>query len=70
MRRDKMIDLANARVLDRLHNPAGIASSRGAGIPGIDQQRLMGRRDEQSGVATFDIDDIDVQRFRGPRLAP
>jgi hypothetical protein len=59
--RNQMIDLASSRVLDRLEDAAGVARRRCPGIPGINEQRLMGRRDEQRGVATFDIDDVDVQ---------
>ena len=36
-----------------------------AGVSGVDQQRLAGGRDDQRGLASFDIDEINVQRLGG-----
>src|SRR5580704_8184532 len=54
---DQMIDLPQASVLDRILDAARIAGSRSAGVPGVDQQRLTGRRDEERGVTALDVDD-------------
>ena len=32
-------------------------------LPVVDQHRLAGRRDEQRGVAAFDVDDVDVEQL-------
>ena len=48
VRDDQMVDLLEPGVFDRIHDAARIANRRGAGIAGIDEQRLAGRRDEQA----------------------
>ena len=42
----------------------GVASAN-AGVTGVDQQGLAGGRDDESGLASFDIDEINVQGFGG-----
>jgi hypothetical protein len=59
---DQMIYLLKPGGLNSLHDSARIARSRSPGITGVYQQRLVGRPDDQRGVAAFHIDDIDVQR--------
>jgi len=61
MRDDEMIDLLEAGVFDGVHDAGGVAGRGGSCVTGVDEQRFMGRRDKQRGVAAFDIDDVDVQ---------
>ena len=54
MRDDQVIDATHAGDLrGQLDDSIGVAD---AGVAGIDQQRLPGRRDDQRGGAPFDID--------------
>ncbi len=69
MRRDQMIHLPQPGVPDRVHDASRIAGGRGAGVAGVDEQRLMRRPDEQRGIAALHIDDINVQRCRKNRAA-
>ena len=45
-------------------NADGVASAV-AGIASVDQQGLAGGRDDESGLAPFDIDEINVEGFGG-----
>jgi hypothetical protein len=68
VRDDEVIDLLQSGVFDGVHDSTGIARRSCAGIAGIDEQRLKGRRYKQGGVAAFNIDDVDVESARGARL--
>ena len=57
---EHMVDLRDAGVFHRRLNALGVAAIV-AGPAGIDQQRSAGRRDEQRGLAAFDVDGVDVQ---------
>ncbi len=60
VREQQVIDLLEPDLRHDRHDPIRVAA---AGIPGIDQQRLAGRRNEQRGFSTLGVDDVDVERF-------
>ena len=65
---DQIVDLGQPGIPGGRHDAPGIADRRGRrDVAGVDQQRLAGRRDEQRGVAAFDVDDVDVQGRAGLR---
>jgi hypothetical protein len=68
VRGDQVIDSRELRVRGRGHDPRGVTRGGRAAVARVDQQRLAGRRDEQGGVAPFDIHHVDVQRPAGPGL--
>ena len=59
MRDQEIVDAGEARVLDRGHDPIGIAAVL-LRIAGVDEQRLPRRRDDERRLAAFDVDEIDV----------
>ena len=65
VREHQVIDLGDARLLRDGDDAVRIARARPAGI---DQQRLSGRRDEQSGLPALDVNEINVQVLA--RVAP
>ena len=65
VRDDQMIDLGEAGVMDGIHDAAGIANGAGRDVARIHEQRLAGGRDEERGVAAFDVDDVDVESRAG-----
>ena len=69
VRRDQVVDLRDAGVGDRQHEPIGVAS---AGVAGVNERRLPGGRDEQRRLPPFGVDDVDLQRLGAPaaRAAP
>ena len=68
VRRDQVVDLREAGILDGGHDALGVARRGRAAVARVDQQRLAGRRDEQRRVAAFDVDDVDVQGLRRAAL--
>ena len=64
MRDDQVIDPHDARLCSRRSNPIGVTTVE-AGPAGIDEHRLSSRRDEQGGLTTLDVDEINLQRLRG-----
>ena len=65
MRRDQVIDLLHSGVFHRVHDAPRVArGGHGADIAGIHQQRFMRRRNEQYGVAPFDVDHVDIEGWR------
>ena len=62
VRRDVVIDLREACVLDGFHDPSRIACRRGAPVSSVDEHRFTGGRHEQRRVSTLDVYDIDVER--------
>ena len=64
---DQVIDRRDSCVLRRRHNSFGVTHRGCAAVSGIDEHRLSGRCDKQHGIAAFDIDDINVERFSGLR---
>jgi hypothetical protein len=53
-----MRDLGDAGLLCRGDDSPGVAR---AGIAGVDQDRLAGRRDDQRGGAAFDVDERETE---------
>src|SRR3954468_3981026 len=68
VRDDQMIDLGDTGVFRRFDDASGIARRLGAAIAGIDEHSLAEWRDEQRGVAAFNVDDVNLQRFGGAAL--
>ena len=65
---DQVVDLGEARVLDRGHDPGGVALGGVRGhVAGVHQHGLARRRHEEGGVPALDVDDIDVERGAGGR---
>src|SRR3954452_18631297 len=59
MRDDHVIELPQTGFArDDLYDAVRIAM---AGVAGINEHRLPGRRDDQGGRASFDVDPIDVE---------
>ena len=46
-------------------NPIRVAA--GASVPGVDQQRFAGRRHDERGLTTLDVDEEDVETLGGNR---
>jgi hypothetical protein len=64
VRDDQMIDRSQAVAIERRLDPLGVPAVE-AGPAGVDQDRLAGRRDDQSGSAPEDIDPFDRERAIG-----
>src|SRR5262245_42690951 len=63
MRRDEMINLRETGILGGCHDALGVADgSLRSSVAGIDQDGFAGWRDEQRGIAAFDIDHVNVER--------
>ena len=60
MRRDQVIDARDSCILCGRQNPLGITHGACPGVSGINEHRLSGRSDKQHGIATFNIDDINI----------
>ena len=65
MSHNQVVNLLKACIFDRGNNATGVARSRSARIAGVDQQRFARGRNEKRRVPAFDIDDINLQIFRG-----
>ncbi len=63
VRRDQLVDLFDASILDRSHDAVGVARCRRAAVACINQQRLAAWRHKQRRVPTLDVDEIDAERF-------
>ena len=65
---DQVVDLGQAGILDRRHDPRGVALGGVRGdVAGVHQHGLARGRDKQRGVSALDVDDIDVERGPGRR---
>ncbi len=62
VRHDEVVDLRQARALDRGRNAIGVAAVE-AGPSGVDEHRLAGGRHDQRRLSAFDVDDVDVERI-------
>src|SRR5580698_2271296 len=62
VRDQKSIDAFNTASLRRSRDAVRVASTEPR-VARIDQQTLTGRRDHQSRLAAFHIDEINVKRF-------
>jgi hypothetical protein len=75
VRNQQVIDAGDASRASRREDPIGIppddirtAGAAGArAVTGIDQQRLPGRRDDEGGLAAFDVDEENFQIPGGHR---
>src|SRR5580692_1519102 len=63
VRRDQMVDLYEAGILDGGHDAARVPDCGWAAISRVDEHGLAGRRYEQRRVPTLHVHDIDVQRL-------
>ena len=69
VRRDQVVDLREAGVLDRGHDAVGVARRRPAPpLPVSISSDSPDGDDEQRRVAALDVDDVDVQRRPAARL--
>ena len=69
MRNQQVVQLADARVAGGRQDAIRIAVGE-PGVPGVDEHRLSGGRDDQRGLPALDVDEVDVQRsalLRGRR---
>ncbi len=66
VRGDQIVDLFHTRVSDRGHDPIQVSRTRETRV---DEGRLARWRHVQGGLAAFNVDDPDVERFRAPRLS-
>ena len=66
--RDEVIDLFDTGIFDCGHDAVSVTRGSSAAVSRIDEQGLTRRRNEQRGVSTFHIHQVDVQRLRCPRL--
>ena len=62
MRHHHIVDVVEAELFERGDDTARVPPS---GIAGIDQDRFAGRCNEQRRLAAFDVNEINLQRFRG-----
>ena len=44
-----------------------IRVAAGASVPGVDQQRFAGRRHDERGLSTLDVDEEDFETLGGDR---
>ena len=63
---NQVVDLLDAGFVEHLGDPVGIA---GAGVAGIHEQRLAGRRHVERGESALGVDEINIQRFAGLGLS-
>ncbi len=54
------------RVFGRVHDAPCVPRRGRSAVTGVDEHGLAGRGDEERGIATLHVDDVDVQR--APRL--
>ncbi len=63
VRDEEVVDALHAGIAHGGDDAVGIARVEPR-ITGVDEQRLPGRRDDERGLPAFDVDEVDVERFR------
>src|SRR5262249_61524587 len=64
VRRNQVIDLLDAGIFHRRHDPAGVARCCSTAVAGVDEHGLTGWTDEKCRVTAFNVDDINLERLR------
>ena len=65
-----LVQVRDQEVVDALQPASRTAATMRSGsraltrVPGVDEQRLPGRRDDERGLSALDVDEVDVERFR------